>query len=61
MYILQLLRNIKSYFSGDQIPPDFYLSDLHKQLTSCLGTKPSEVTSARPIVNPGTHYRVRLL
>ena len=37
---------------GDQIPPDFYLSDFHKQLTSCLGTKPSEVTSARPIVNP---------
>ncbi|CAB4021839.1 serine threonine- kinase PLK1 [Paramuricea clavata] len=37
---------------GDLIPTDFYLSDLCKQLTSCLATKPAEVTSARPIINP---------
>lgn len=34
----------------DEAPKDCYLSDLHKQLTSCMATKPSEVSCARPVI-----------
>lgn len=38
---------------GEQIPSDFYLCDLLKQLVTCLTSKPTQVTSARPTINPG--------
>lgn len=34
----------------DESSPDYYLSDLHKQLTSCLASKPSEVSNVRPVI-----------